>query len=158
MAVHRYRVSCAWTGSTGAGYEAYGRTHEVKMAGSGEQLAVSADPAFLGDPARVNPEVLLVAAAASCQLLSFLAVAARSRVDVVSYEDDAEASMPEDDRPVRITEIVLRPRITVRAPATERRARHLVEVAHRECYIAHSLNSKISVVPEITIMAGPAPS
>lgn len=157
MAVHRYRVSCAWTGSTGAGYQAYVRTHEVTMIGSGQHLLVSADPAFLGDPGHINPEVLLVAAAASCQLLSFLAVAARSRVDVVAYEDDAEATMPEDDRPVRITEITLKPRITVRAPATESRARHLVEVAHRECYIANSVTSKISVFPEITVLADPPP-
>jgi organic hydroperoxide reductase OsmC/OhrA len=157
MAVHRYRASCAWSGSTGAGYQAYQRTHEVALAGSDERLLVSADPAFLGDPGRMNPEVLLVAAAASCQLLSFLAVAARSRIDVVAYEDDAEATMPEDDRPVRITEITLRPRITVRAPATESRVRHLVEVAHRECYIANSLTSTISLAPEITIVDDPAP-
>jgi organic hydroperoxide reductase OsmC/OhrA len=154
MAVHHYRVSCAWTGSTGAGYQGYGRTHEVTSPGSGERLVLSADPAFLGDPGRMNPEVLLVAAAASCQLLSFLAVAARSRLDVVAYEDDAEATMPEEDQPVRITEITLRPRISVLAPATERRVRHLVDVAHRECYIANSLNSKISLVPEITIVGG----
>jgi organic hydroperoxide reductase OsmC/OhrA len=157
MAVHRYGVSCGWTGSTGAGYQEYVRTHEVVVAGSGEHLLVSADAAFLGDPRHINPEVLLVAAAASCQLLSFLAVAARSRVDVVAYEDDAEATMPEDDRPVRITEITLKPRITVREPATESRVRHLVEVAHRECYIANSLSSKISMVPEITVVAAPTP-
>jgi organic hydroperoxide reductase OsmC/OhrA len=155
MTVHRYGVSCAWTGSTGAGYQEYVRTHEVVVAGPGEHLLVSADPAFLGDPGHVNPEVLLVAAAASCQLLSFLAVAARSRIDVIAYEDDAEATMPEDDRPVRITEITLKPHITVRAPATESRVRHLVDVAHRECYVANSLTSKISLVPEITIVAAP---
>ncbi len=33
----------------------------------------------LGDPALLNPEQLLLAAASSCQFLSFLAVAARSR-------------------------------------------------------------------------------
>jgi len=34
---------------------------------------------------------LVVLAAASCQLLSFLASAALSGIDVRSYEDDAEA-------------------------------------------------------------------
>ena len=58
-------------------------------------------------------------AAASCQLLSFLASAALSKVDVRAYEDDAEGVMPEDDKPVRITAIVLRPRIVV-APRDRR--------------------------------------
>ena len=66
---------------------------------------MSADPAFRGDATRMNPEQLLVMAAASCQLLSFLAVAARARLDVVAYEDEAEAAMPEGDRPVRIVSI-----------------------------------------------------
>jgi organic hydroperoxide reductase OsmC/OhrA len=156
--VHRYRVGCRWAGSTGAGYQAYGRAHEVTAPGSEERLTLSADAAFLGDPGRMNPEIMLVVAASSCQLLSFLAVAARSRIDVIAYEDEAEAIMPEEDRPVRITEITLKPRITVRSPAAESRVLHLVEVAHRECYIANSLTSKISITPEIAIVSGPAPS
>ena len=86
-------------------------------------LDVSADPAFLGDPTLLNPEQLLLLAAVSCQLLSFLAVAARARLDVVEYRDDADAEMPEDDLPVRITRINLRPRITVRGEVTDARAR-----------------------------------
>jgi organic hydroperoxide reductase OsmC/OhrA len=78
---HRYRATLSWSGSTGEGYEHYGRDHEV------DGLPLSADPHFRGDPERLNPEVLLVMAAASCQLLSFLAVAARARIDVVAYED-----------------------------------------------------------------------
>ena len=68
-----------------------------------------------GDPAVLNPEQLLVMAASSCQMLWFLHLAAKARIDVVAYEDEAEALMPEDEEPVRITEITLRPRITVTA-------------------------------------------
>jgi organic hydroperoxide reductase OsmC/OhrA len=112
-------------------------------------LELSADPAFRGDPSRMNPEQLLVLAASSCQLLSFLAVAARARLDVREYDDDATAVMPEQDIPVRLTEIQLRPRIVVKRGPTEERVRHLVEVAHRECYIASSLKSEVKVEPQI---------
>ena len=61
-------------------------------------LELSSDPAFGGRPERLNPEQLLLMAASSCQLLSFLAVAARARLDVIAYEDEAEAMMPDDDR------------------------------------------------------------
>jgi organic hydroperoxide reductase OsmC/OhrA len=145
--VHHYRVTAAWRGSTGAGYEAYDRRHRVRATPADVALDLSGDPAFGGDPSLLNPEVLLVAAASSCQLLSFLAVAARARVDVVDYRDDAEGEMPEADPPVRITRIVLRPRITVRGDVGAARLRHLVEVAHRECYVASSLRTEIVVEP-----------
>jgi organic hydroperoxide reductase OsmC/OhrA len=113
-------------------------------------VTLSSDQAYGGDPALLNPEQLMVMAASSCQLLSFLAVASRARIDVVAYEDDATGEMPEGVRPVRLTRILLRPRITMGAPITEKRVLHLVEVAHRECYIANSLNTEVEV--EATII------
>ncbi len=152
--VHRYNVRCAWTGSTGAGYEVYERGHVVHAPPAAAALALSSDPAFLGNATLLNPEQLLVVAASSCQLLSFLAVAARARVDVVAYEDHAEAEMPESDLPVRIKTVRLRPRIVVAvgssgAQATEARVRQLVELAHKECFIANSLRSDIVVEPTV---------
>ncbi len=145
--IHRYEAAAAWSGSTAEGYEFYSRAHDVTCAPAETPLAMSGDPAFRGDPRRINPEQLLLAAASSCQLLSFLAVAARARVDVVSYTDDAEAVMPEDDRPVRLTAITLRPVITVRGDPPDERLLHLVEVAHRECYVANSVSTHITIEP-----------
>jgi organic hydroperoxide reductase OsmC/OhrA len=146
--VHRYTVSSRWRGSTG-GYEAYDRSHEVETTPAGVTLALSSDPAFRGDPELLNPEQLLVMAASSCQLLSFLAVASRARIDVIEYRDDAEGEMPEDDPPMRITRITLRPQIVVSEDVSETRVRHLVEVAHRECFIANSLTTEVVVEPEV---------
>jgi organic hydroperoxide reductase OsmC/OhrA len=142
---HHYRARCSWTGSTAAGYDHYDREHRVSCPPATAELALSSDAAFLGDPARLNPESLQLAAAASCQLLSFLAVAARARVDVIAYEDDAEADMPEDDRPIRITAIRLRPRIRVAAGTDEAKVQRLVDLAHQECYIANSLTSAMDI-------------
>src|ERR1039457_4561443 len=91
----------------------------------------------------------LPAAASSCQMLSFLALAARARIDVVSYSDDAEAIMPEDDKPARITKITLRPRITVNGEDEDERVRRCVARAHQTCFIANSLNSEIVINPRI---------
>jgi organic hydroperoxide reductase OsmC/OhrA len=88
-------------------------------------------------------------AASSCQMLWFLHVAAKARVDVVAYEDDASAVMPEDAEPVRITEITLRPRIAVTGDPSEERIRRLVETAHGHCFIANSLNSAMTIEPTI---------
>lgn len=147
--VHHYRAASSWSGSTAAGYRTYDRTHEAGAAPSTAVLTLSSDPAFLGDPGHLNPEQLVVIAASSCQLLSFLAVAARARLDVRDYRDDASATMPEADHPIRLAEIVLRPRIVLAAGPSEQRVRHLVEVAHRECFIANSLATPVRVEPVV---------
>jgi len=152
--MHHYRVTSRWSGSTGVGYERYDRKHSVSTTPATQSLDLSADPAFRGDAAYLDPEELFVIAASSCQLLSFLAVAARARIDVVEYVDDAEGFMPDDVRPMRVTEIVLRPRITTRSQVTEDRVRHLCEVAHRECYIANSVTTEIRVEPSVVVVDG----
>jgi organic hydroperoxide reductase OsmC/OhrA len=145
---HTYRSTLSWEGSTADGYDHYDRAHTAAVAQ--RTLNLSADPAFKGDTATPNPEQLLLAAASSCQLLSFLACAARSRIDVVAYTDDAEALMPEDDLPVRITQITLRPRITVAAGANVDRVYRLVDKAHQECYVANTINAETRIEAEVT--------
>lgn len=154
--VHRYQATCSWAGTTGGGYEAYDRGHRGSAPPARVDIQLSADHAFRGDPSMLNPEQLLVLSAASCQLLSFLAAAARARLDVVAYEDRAEALMPESTRPMRVAEITLRPAITVRAPATEARVRRLVDVAHRECFIANSITARMVLEPSVTVLGGAA--
>jgi organic hydroperoxide reductase OsmC/OhrA len=145
--VHTYLARCHWEGSTGAGYEGYDRAHRGVVVPALNPIDLSSDPAFLGDPQRCNPEQLLVLAASSCQLLSFLAVTARARIDIRGYDDEAEGIMPENVKPVRLTAIRLRPMITVEAGHSLERLAHLVEVAHRECYIANSLTCEVTVEP-----------
>ena len=142
---HEYGAVVTWRGSTASGYDSYDRTHAGACPPAAASLTLSSDPAFRGDAAILNPEQLLLLAAASCQLLAFLAVAARARIDVWEYDDDAEASMPEQPRPMRISEIRLRPRIRV-APGTDAaRVLQLCEVAHSECFIANSLLCTVTV-------------
>jgi organic hydroperoxide reductase OsmC/OhrA len=114
---------------------------------------LSSDPAFHGDATLLNPEQLVVLAASSCQLLSFLAVAATARIDVLEYEDDAEGEMPEEPRPMSITRITLRPKVVVAEGPTRERIEHLLDVAHHECFIANSLKTEIVLEPEISFRA-----
>ncbi|WP_245988693.1 OsmC family protein [Flexivirga caeni] len=133
-----------WSGSTGEGYDAYPRAHRVAP-GDLAALGMSADPHFRGDPALVNPEQLLVMAASSCQLLSFLAVAARARLDVLDYRDEAEGVMPESVSPMSVTRIVLRPVVTLAAGSRLDQLERLTRVAHEQCFIANSLRSELVI-------------
>jgi organic hydroperoxide reductase OsmC/OhrA len=149
--VHTYRTQLSWEGTTAVGYDHYERAHRVVMPPADGDLVLSSDAAFRGDARLANPEVLLLAAASSCQLLSFLAIAARSRIDVLAYSDEAEAVMPEDERPMRITRIVLRPRIVVADSTPIDRVERIVHKAHDECYVANSLSSEMELEPEIQV-------
>jgi organic hydroperoxide reductase OsmC/OhrA len=102
-----------------------------------------------GNPRLLNPEQLLLMAASSCQMLWFLHLAAKARIDVVAYDDDALVLMPADEEPVRITEVTLRPRIAVTGDASEERVRKLVDTAHGYCFIANSLNCSMSIEPTV---------
>jgi organic hydroperoxide reductase OsmC/OhrA len=150
-AVHTYATRLAWSGSTGEGYDAYTREHRLSAPPAEQELRLSSDPHFRGDGRLLNPEQLLVAAASACQLLEFLALAARARIDVLEYSDDAEGTMDESDEPARIQRIVLRPRIAAAAGASEDRILRLVHRAHDHCYVANSLRTEIAIEPEIEV-------
>jgi organic hydroperoxide reductase OsmC/OhrA len=150
MATHRYETKLRWTGSTGLGWENYDRSHSATSPPAEPEIQLTTGESK-GDPAVLNPEQLLVMAASSCQMLSFLHVAAKARLDVVEYEDAATGLMPDDAKPLRITEITLRPRIVIEGKADEERVRNLVHIAHNHCFIANSLSSDMSLEPEIEL-------
>jgi organic hydroperoxide reductase OsmC/OhrA len=144
MPTHRYETHLIWNGSTGLGWDNYDRVHSATAPPAEQEIRLTTGESH-GDPSILNPEQLLVISASSCQMLSFLHLAAKARIDVVAYEDEALGVMPEDAEPLRITEITLRPRITVAGDASEERVQKLVHTAHEHCFIANSLNSAMSI-------------
>ena len=150
MAEHRYETQLRWSGSTGLGWENYDREHTITAPPAEPELRLTTGESQ-GDPAVLNPEQLLVMAASSCQMLSFLHAAAKARIDVVEYEDEATGLMPLDEQPAWITEITLRPRIVIAGEASEERVRKLVQTAHEYCFIANSLKSEVAIEPRIEI-------
>lgn len=146
--VHRYEARLIWTGSTGAGWEAYDRGHAAVAPPAEQELGLTTGEEQ-GDSRLLNPEQLVVVAASSCQMLWFLHLAAKSRIDVVRYEDDADGEMAEDEEPVRLTRITLRPRIEVDGEVREERVLRLAEKAHELCYVANSLRSEVVVEPSV---------
>ena len=144
LGTHHYTSKTHWQGDTGLGWDNYERAHTATSPPAEQELTLTTGESK-GDPRQLNPEQLVVMAASSCQLLWFLHLAAKARIEVIEYEDDAEAEMPADDKPVRLTKIVLRPRIVVRPGPTEERVRHLCELAHHECYIANTLSCPVTL-------------
>ncbi len=139
-----FRAHTSWSGSTAEGWEHYDRAHTARAEPAKQELTVTTAESK-GDPDHLNPEQLLLVAASSCQMLWFLHLAAKARIDVVAYEDRCEAEMPGD----RIERVVLRPEIVVRGDAKRERVVHLCELAHRECNIAKSLSCPVELEPTV---------
>lgn len=154
---HRYSATLHWDGNRGTGtarYAGYGRDFRLQVEGK-PALAGSADPAFRGDPARHNPEDLMLGAIASCHMLTYLALCAARGVVVVAYQDTVQATLRVDpDGGGRFDAIVLRPRAQV-APGTDLAlAAALHERAHALCFIANSCSVPIAHAPEIVVAEG----
>jgi organic hydroperoxide reductase OsmC/OhrA len=150
VAANTYETRLRWTGSTGLGWEHYDRTHTATAPGAAQEVRLTTGESK-GDPSILNPEQLLLMAASSCQMLWFLHLAAKARLDVVEYEDDATALMPTDEEPVRITEITLSPRIVVAGEASEARVHKLAETAHEHCFVANSLNAQMTLQATVEV-------
>ena len=150
---HQYTVALEWTGNNGSGtsgYRDYRRDHELTAPGK-QPIPGSSDKAFRGDPARWNPEELLVAALSACHQLAYLHLCADAGIVVLAYEDQAEGAMQEaPNGSGRFQSATLRPRVTVVAGTDLALARDLHHSAHAKCFIANSVNFPVRVEAEIT--------
>jgi len=149
---HAYAVQVVWTGNRGSGtsdYRAYDRAHEIRIANK-PTIPGSAEPIYRGDPARHNPEELLVAALSACHMLWFLHLAADPGVVVTSYRDDAAGTMQETtDGGGRFTEVVLRPTVATSRPVDTAVFNALHDRSHDLCYIASSVNFPVRCEPRL---------
>lgn len=147
---HTYEATIRWDSAEGTtgDYRSYSREYVIEVAGKAA-LRASADAAFLGDAALHNPEDLLVASLSACHMLWYLHLCAENGVEVLHYEDKAAGTMVEERGKGRFTEVTLRPRVTISAASDQAAALAQHERAHRECFIANSVNFPVRHEPVI---------
>jgi organic hydroperoxide reductase OsmC/OhrA len=154
VSAHTYDVTVTWTGNRGegtTGIRDYDRDHTVTADGP-PVIEGTADPGFLGDPTRWNPEQLFTASISQCHMLWYLGLCARAGVVVHEYTDEAEGTMVSGpDHRARFSEVVLRPRVVVDTAEQVERAVALHEKAHEMCFIAQSVNFEVKVDPLVTV-------
>jgi organic hydroperoxide reductase OsmC/OhrA len=130
-------------------YESYSRDHDMVFKQGQLVVAGSAAPQFRGNANCIDPEEAFVAAIAACHMLSFLAICARKRIAVESYEDDALGVLDKNEEGrLCLTEVHLKPRIRF-APGQEpppQEVSALHHRAHQECFIANSVRTQIRVI------------
>ena len=146
--MHEYRATTRWKRtSPDFTYDTFNRAAEVTF-GGGEVVAWSAAPEFKGDATRVNPEEAFVASLSTCHMLTFLALAARKRFVVETYEDAASAVLERNAQgKYWVSRVTLRPKLTFsgeRQPSAQEIS-GLHHAAHENCFVANSVTSSVSI-------------
>src|SRR5579862_6442973 len=147
MSEHRAALRWKRT-STDFSYESYNRAHEVLFKDGAIVLPSSSAAEFRGDAERADPEEAYVASLSGCHMLTFLAICARKRLTLDSYEDEASGWLERGESgKLWMTRVVLRPRVQfaggVAVNETQLVALH--HQAHADCFIANSVKTDISV-------------
>ena len=152
---HEYRITSRWTGNLGSGtsaYAAYSRAHECSGEGKSAAILGSSDPAFRGDPARYNPEELLVGALATCHMLWVLHLCADAGIVVTEYSDEAWGEMVEHaGGSGEMTRVVLRPRMRITDSGRAPEVPAIHDRAHAACCLARSVRFPVRHEPAVLI-------
>jgi organic hydroperoxide reductase OsmC/OhrA len=143
-----YRVTVRWRReSEGFAYETYNRDHDW-LFDNGLEVRASAAPEYQGSRSCVDPEEAFVASLSACHMLTFLAIAARKRLVVDSYRDDAVGVLAKDaSGRLAITRVSLRPAVAFGGENTPSpdEIRTLHDQAHHACFIANSVKTEVVI-------------
>ena len=139
---HQYDTTVEWTGERLGTLATPGRP----------AIPTGAGPEFGGADNVWTPEHLCVAAVNVCVMLTFAAIAANSKVAFRKYSSSASGTLERvEGRGPVITRIVVRPRITVGPDVDRAKLERIIKMAEKHCYISNSLQSEVTLEPEIVI-------
>ena len=145
-----HRATIDWRrSSTDFTYLTYNRAHDWRF--HAVTVPASATKEYRGEEDRVNPEEALVAALSSCHMLTFLAVAAKRKLSLDSYRDEAVGVLEKNaEGKLAITRVTLRPKIvwTEGAAVSREDLDKMHHDAHAGCFIANSVKTEVVVDPQ----------
>jgi len=131
----------------------FSRGHQWEFDG-GTTVPASPSPHVVPLPysieANVDPEEAFVASLSSCHMLFFLSIAAKKKITVDSYTDNAVGFMEKNaNGKIAMTKVILRPLVTFPAELADDKAPSRAELekihhlAHEECFIANSVLTEV---------------
>ncbi len=156
---HLFETRLRWPAGVGQAKPpdaAFSRNNVLSATGKAD-VAGSAPAVFGGDASRYNPEELLLMSLSECHMLTYLAIAAKKRMTVLSYEDRATGTLGLGANEIKhgppgktsMQEVVLRPRVTVAKGTDLADAMAMHEKAHTNCFMANSVNFPVKHEAEI---------
>lgn len=138
---HLFKAKAIWTlKRKDENIKSYSRNHSISIEGKPD-LDISAAKAFKGDAALYNPEDMLLSSLVSCHMMSYLYVCTQVGIEVLSYLDDAVATLEvNDDGSGQFTEVTLNPKVVITDAGRIDEALLLHKRANELCFIANSCN------------------
>ena len=118
-------------------------------------IVVGSPPEFKGEPDIWAPEELLVGALNTCMMLTFLTLAQARGLTPVGYESEAEGLLENVEGKYHITEVTVRPRVTLKSQAELEPACKTMESVEAQCFISNSIYSKVKLTPEFVVASPP---
>jgi organic hydroperoxide reductase OsmC/OhrA len=103
----RYKATTTWSSARRGSLSAAAKPNVV----------VGSPPEFKGEPDNWAPEELLVGSLNTCMMLTFLTLAQTRRLTPVGYESEAEGLLENVAGKYQITNIEVRPRVTLKSEA-----------------------------------------
>ena len=121
--------------------------HEVSYNEQNKVLADTA-PDWGGSANNTNPEQALAASLSSCHMMTFLALAAKTKWPVSSYKDHAVARLGKNSKKqMVVNRIDLNPLVVfdIGFEVSDEEIEKMHDRAHRYCFIANTLDSEVEV-------------
>ncbi len=141
---HYYDVDVQWK---------TGRKGMLSSAELDVAFEIATPPQFAkGIPGIWSPEHLLVAAVNSCLMTTFLAIAENSKLDFEGFESGASGKLEMVDGKYMISEITLKPVLSIGNEADKEKAGRVLAKSEAACLISNSVKSKIIFEPEIKVL------
>jgi organic hydroperoxide reductase OsmC/OhrA len=135
-----YRTTVVWKG---------GHLGEIACS-NGVMMSFSAPASLHGQPNVLTPEDAFVGALNMCFQLMFIWSTEKLKVDLVSYECEAEGHVQEMlDRTSTFAKIFLKPKISVRN-CEEDTVKRALKLAERYSLVAQSIRTEVIVEPVIS--------
>lgn len=138
-----HKVQVTWEKQGEFSHEGFQRQHTATASNQSIIMAGA------NTPDHVDPEQALTFSLASCHMLTFLALAAKKRLVVAEYEDDAVGVLGQNaDGKSFVERIILRPKVQFEGKTPDADAlRKMHDKAHDHCFIANSVLSAVVIEP-----------
>jgi len=114
-----------------------------------EEIKVSTPPEFRGDKNMWSPEELLIVSVNSCIMTTFLYYVQRESLDLLSYESEAEGILQRIEGKFRFSKIDVKPKIVLSSVSEVEKAKSIIELSERNCFISNSIKAEVSVDADI---------
>jgi organic hydroperoxide reductase OsmC/OhrA len=141
----RYKADTTWSSARRGTLSASGKPN----------IDVGSPPEFKGEPDIWAPEELLVGSVNTCMMLTFLTLAQAKGLTPVRYKSEAEGLLENVEGKYRITEVMVRPCISLKDKTELELAREIMESVEAQCFISNSINSKVLLAAEFVVAPSP---